>query len=247
MTRVRWGMSGLAVLGAVLAVASMASATATPPFTATPSYAAYGGLANVGHTSASGSGTGSNTIGTPPKFVVSTGADKQGQTSTASGSGAYGIDVHSGIYNLSFVCSAPCSTGTVNVAIDWNTSWYAHLTSNCPGASNGSIQLGALAAAITSSVIDETTATVAGSNLLTFFSHSLLVGGTVNGGKTSHNYFIKFKAGLTRGDSYTVVTYFEIYTYAHAVSSPAAGGCTSTATARVGVVNPTILESVKVS
>jgi hypothetical protein len=246
MSKLRWGMSGLAVLGAVLAVASMASATATPPFTATPSYAAYGGLPNVGHTGASASGTGSNSIGTPPKFVVATGVDKQGQTSTASGSGAYGIDVHSGIYNLSFVCSSPCSTGTVTVTIDWNTSWYAHLTSTCAGAANGSIELGALAAAITSSVVDESTGSVSGSNLLILFSHILLVGGTVNGGKSSHNYDIKFKAGLTKGDSYTVVTYFEIYTYAHAVSSPAAG-CSSTANARVGVVTPTILESVRVS
>jgi hypothetical protein len=246
MRKVRWGISGLAVLGVVLAVASMTSATATPPFTATPSYAAYGGLPDVGHTGASGSGTGSNTIGTAPKFVVATGIDKQGQTSTASGSGTYGIDVHSGIYNLSFVCANRCSTGNATVTIDWNASWYAHLTSNCAGASNGSIELGALAAGITSAVIDETTATVAGSTLLTFFSHILLVGSTVNGGKTSHTYVIKFTAALTKGDSYTIDSYFEIYTFAHAVSLPGAV-CTSTANARVGVVTPTILESVKVS
>lgn len=246
MSRQRWGISGLAIVGAVLAVASMASATSVPPFNATPSYAAYGGLADVGHSSASGTGTGSNKIGTSPKFADATGADKQGQTSTASGTGAYGIDVHSGLYNLSFVCSAPCSTGKVTVTIDWNASWYAHLTSNCPGASNGSIQLGAIGAAITSSVIDETTGAVTGSNLTTFFSHSLLVGGAISGSRTSHTYLIKFKAGLTRGDSYTVVTYFEIYTYAHAASLPGAV-CSSTATARVGVANPTYLESVSVS
>jgi hypothetical protein len=246
MRGVRWGMSGLAVFGVVLVVASMASATATPPFTATPSYAAYGGLANVGHSSASGSGMGSNTIGTSPTFVVSTGVDKQGQTSTASGTGAYGIDVHSGIYNLSFDCTTRCSTGTAAVTIDWNTSWYAHLTSNCPGAANGSIQLGALAAGITSSIIDETTATVVGSKLLTFFDHSLLVGGTINGGRASHNYIIKFNAALTKGDSYTVVTYFEIYTYAHAVGGLTAV-CSSTSYARVGVVTPTILEWVKIA
>lgn len=234
------------MLGALLAVASMASATATPPFTAAPSYASYGGLPNVGHSSASGSGTGSNKIGTSPTFKVSTGVDKQGQTSTASGSGTYGIDVHSGIYNLSFDCSTHCTTGTAVVSIDWNTSWYAHLTSTCAGAANGSIELGGLAAAITSSVIDETTATVAGSKLLTFFSHILLVSGTFTGGKATHSYVIKFNANLTKGDAYTVVTYFEIYTYAHAVSNPGAV-CTSTASARVGVVTPTTLEWVKVS
>jgi hypothetical protein len=239
-------MSGLVFLGALLAVASMTSATATPPFVATPSYAAYGGLPNVGHSGVTATGTGSNTIGTPPKFLVSTGVDKQGQTSTASGSGAYGIDVNSGIYNLSFSCSVNCSTGTATVTIDWNASWYTHLTSSCPGATNGSVDLGAIAVGITSSVIDQTTSSVAGSKLLTLFTHTLLVGGTVNGGKTAHNYLIKFKAGLTKGDSYTVVTYFEAYTYAHAVSGPAAM-CGSTATARVGVVTPTILESVKVS
>jgi len=246
MSRVRWGVSALVVLGALLAVTSVGAASAVPPFTATPSYSAYGGLPDVGHSGATASGSGSNTIGTAPKFVVSTGVDKQGQTSTASGAGAYGIDVHSGIYNLSFVCTAHCPTGNATVTIDWNVSWYAHLTSNCPGATNGSVVLGSLAAGITSSVVDETTATVAGSSLLTLFSHTLLVGGTVNGGKTTHLYVIKFKAGLVKGDSYTVVTYFEIYTFAHALSSPAAS-CTSTSQARVGVVTPTTLASVKVS
>lgn len=249
MRRVRWGIAVMATIGTLLIVSSTAAAVATPPFTATPSYAAYGGLPTVGQTSVTSSGTGSNTVGTPPSFSVATGFDKQGETSISSGTGKHAMEVYSGVENVSFVCSgANCTNGTVYTSIAWNASWGAHVGTTCRGNSTNSSVFASVALAIFASVVDESTypATVAGSLVLTLFSHSLSSPGSITGGKISHLYVLKFKTALVKGDSYTVLTYFEAYASTVAASS-ASAVCSSTAVERVGVHHPTVLEWIKVS
>jgi len=247
MRTARWASGGLVFLGTILAVASIASATVSPPFTATPSYVPYGGLADTGTGSVTATGTGSNTVGTPPAFKATTGVDKQAESSKASGSGTYAMEVYSGVQNISFVCSGPnCVTGTFVTSVEWNASWYAHVATNCPGNSSHSIILASLAMSILLSVVDQTTSTVVGSTTHPLFNHGLAAPGAATGGKASHLYILKAKTALTKGHSYTIVTYFEAYAYAKAYGG-AAAACKSIAAERVGILNPTVLEWVSVS
>jgi hypothetical protein len=245
----RWGIRALAVIGTLLAVSSIATATVTPPFTATPSYAAYGGLPIVGHSSVTATGKGSNTISVAPAFAVATGADKQAATSISSGSGKHAIEVFSGVQNVSFICGGVnCSNGTFYTSIEWNASWYAHIGTTCPANSSGTTLYSTIALAIFASVIDQSTSPIstAGTMTMTLFSHNLYSSGSMTHAKTSHLYLLKFKTTLVKGDSYTISTYFEAYSYTVA-ASPAGAVCSSTATERVGVLSPTILEWIKVS
>jgi hypothetical protein len=249
MRQLRWGVSGFAVVGALFAVTSMTAAVATPPFTATPSYATYGGFAIVGHSSVTAIGSGSNTIGTAPHFTVATGADRQAESSSSSGSGKHAMEVFSGVQNVSFVCGGPnCANGTYITSIEWNASWYAHIGTNCPANSSGSTLYSTVALGIFASVIDQSTSpiTVAGTVTLTLFSHNLYSSGSMTNMKISHLYLLKFKTTLVKGDSYTIQTYFEAYAYTVA-ASPAGAVCSSTASESVGVHHPSVLEWIKVS
>lgn len=241
-----WGWSGvgLAFVGGLLLLAPVAGAT-SPPVTMVASYAHYGGLADVGHSSATATGHGSNTIGVAPAFAVATGIDRQGQLSLASRSGTYGIDVHSGAYNLSFTCPAACANGTAIVTVAWNTSWYVHLNTSCPGNASGTIVYAAVALGVIATVFDVTTSTTAGTISLTLYSHLLYASGVATAGKTGHVYLLKFSTTLTSGDSYTILTQFQAYTYAHAAAFPGAV-CGSGAQARVGVAHATTLKYVRV-
>lgn len=244
MGRATWAVGGLAIVAVLIVTSSSAGAT-SPPFLARPSYAAYGGLALVGHSSATGTGTGYNRIGVAPAFNVTTGDDRQGQSSLAVRSGAFGIDVHSGLQNLSFVCGSGCANGTFLVTVDWNATWYGHLNSSCAGNASGTLVLAAVALGIQASVVDVTTRTTAGTTLLTLYSHSLLARGSASDRKTAATYLIKFNATLTKGNSYTFLTDFEAYTYAKA-NAAATSVCGSGAIARVGVARASVLEWAKV-
>jgi hypothetical protein len=246
MRRTTWAVSSFALLTTLLFVANLASASASPPFTATPSYAPYGGLAFVGHSIGFSTGTGSNKVPVAPSFKVASGRDRQSQLSQSIGSGTHSVDVYSGLENLSFFCAARCANGTYRVTVDWNVSWYAHLNSSCPGVSSGAVVLAAINMSYIASVVDETNASIAGTGLVTLYSHSLSVAGKATGGKATTPYPLKFTASLTHGSSYTIVTYFEVLTWAEAAGGVTAV-CSSTANARIGVVTATTLESIKIS
>lgn len=246
----RWGVGAFVIIGTLLTLVPVTSGIATPPFTATPSYATYGGLPIVGTSSVISTGTGSNSIGTPPSFTVATGSEMQAELSKSSGTGKHAIEVYSGVQNISFVCSGTnCANGTYYTSVEWNASWYSRVYTNCPGNSSGATLYSSVALGVLASVIDETTspASVAGTLTLTLFTHSLYAAGSVTGAKISHLYLLKFKTALVKGDSYAIVTYFEAYAFTMA-ASPASAPCYSAAVERIGVLSHhTVLEWIKVS
>lgn len=103
-----------------------------------------------------------------------------------------------------------------------------------------------VAMAFIASVVDSASGAVPGNGSITLFSHSLSTHGALTGAKTTHPYPLKFPVTLTTGHAYTLVTYFEVLTWAEAASPPTFA-CGSVAVARVGTSAPTMLEWVRVA
>ncbi len=242
MQRVTWGALGFALVGTIVLLAPLAAAT-SPPFTATPSFARYGGLRLTGHSVGSAVGSGSNKILSAPSFVLNTGRDRQGQESLASGSGTYSMEIYTGVQNVSFTCGSACATGSHTITIVWNVSWSIGLKTTCVG--NGSVAFAAIGLGLQAAVEASSTATVVGSKVLYLYDHGLTTSGTAVAAKKTHAYVLTFTASLTKGTSYTVETMVQSATYAEAVAT-AGAVCNSRATDHVGVYAPTYLDSIRV-
>ncbi len=239
-------IAGLFALGAVLLLVPIAGAT-SPPFTAMPSYARYGGLPHIGHFALTASGSGSNRIGVGPRFNVTTGYGRSAQRSESVGLGTYSIEVWTGVENVSFTCAAPgCATGKPTVYVGWNLTWTAHLNSSCPASATFAWVHSSVVLNLSALVLDLSTSpySVAAINSQTIWSHAITTPVSKSFGRTQY-YRERFKVPLVQGDSYTILAYVLATTYAHSVAGAA---CGSGAVATIGAsTHPTQLSSIAIT
>lgn len=236
---------GLLAAGALLLLAPLAGAT-SPPFTATPSYAPYGGLPHVGHFVIQATGSGSNHIGVAPTFGVATGIGRSAQRSESVGLGTYSIEVWTGVENVSFSCTITCTTGNHSVTLLWNLTWTAHVNSTCPAPATHVWVHASVLLNLSALVLDFATSppSVAAINSVPIWAHVITTPVSHSYG-TNHLYTEKFPVPLVKGDHYTILGYVLATTYAASVAGAA---CGSGAIATIGSTShPSVLDEIKIA
>ncbi len=242
--RNRLAWSGLAAMGLLVLTAPLAGATGVP-FSETPSYAAFGGHADLGHQSTFLSGNGTSKIGVPAAFSVATGVARLGLHSEAGSTGNAGLQLWSGVRNVSFRCGASCTPGKQLVTIGWNLTWSAHVNSTCPSMSTLSWIHASVVVNLSAIVVDRSTspAKVVASDSMKVYAKTLITAGAASAHRT-HVYLQTFKVPLAAGDKYQILAVVYATTYAAALTS----SCGSGAFATVGsAAHPAVLEGIRVA
>ncbi len=216
------------------------------PFTATASFARFGGAAHTGSLVLNRSGRGSDRVGTTPGFTAATGGVRSSQRSETVGLGAYGIEVWAGVGGLGFRCGAGCASGPHTVSITWNLTWIAHLNSTCSSPTVHGWIHSQIRVNLSAVVFDRSTnpATAIARNVTPIYDRWLIAPGSLNS-KARHRYVERFRVDLVAGGYYAVTALVVETTYAHSV---AGAGCGSGAFASLGTPSqPSSLVSIRVA